>query len=185
MLLRNVEFYNTPSGEVVVLEENKPIRVLKVSDTELINELLDVLKDRFPLAYERLSSNYSRSEKNIKFYNYQMIKRFIRCNLGEYDLNRFDIDKNGNFHFEEVKCPLREECRDEFVICKPEMNTTLTSREMDVFRLIVENNQMDDIANELNISVATVNRHRENIKAKLGLRSVKEMIIYWFNNNLK
>lgn len=65
MLLRNVEFYNTPSGEVVVLEENKPIRVLKVSDTELINELLDVLKDRFPLAYERLSSNYSRSEKNI------------------------------------------------------------------------------------------------------------------------
>lgn len=185
MLLRNIEFYNTPSGEVVISEPHKPIRVLEESDTELINELLDVIRDRFPLAYKRLSENYTRSEKNISHYNYRMVKRFIRCNMGEYDQNHMDIDHNGTFHFEEVRCPLRGECRDECVICKPEMNTSLTAREMDVFRLIVENYQMDGIADELNISIATVNRHRENIKAKLGLRSVKEMITYWFNNHLK
>jgi len=35
------------------------------------------------------------------------------------------------------------------------------------------------IAEELHISPATVNRHRENIKAKLGLKNVKEMIHYY------
>lgn len=185
MLLRNIEFYNTPSGEVVISETHEPIHVFEESDTELINELLDVIRDRFPLAYKRLSENYTRSEKNIAHYNFRMVKRFIRCNMGEYDQNHMDIDQHGIFHFEEVKCPLRGECRDECIICKPEMNTKLSSREMDVFRLIVDNYQMDSIADELNISIATVNRHRENIKAKLGLRSVKEMITYWFNNNLK
>ena len=116
MLLRNIEFYNTPSGEVVISEAHKPIRVLEESDTELINELLDIIRDRFPLSYKRLSENYTRSEKNIAHYNFRMVKRFLRCNMGEYDQNHLDIDQNGIFHFEEVRCPLRGECRDECII---------------------------------------------------------------------
>lgn len=185
MILRNIEFYNTPSGEVVISEPCKPIRILDENDRELINELLDIIRERFPQAYKRLSENYTRNEKNISHYNYRMVKRFIRCNMGEYDQNNIDIDQHGIFHFEEVKCPLRGECRDECIICKPELETKLTEREMDVFRLIANNYQMDDIADELNISIATVNRHRENIKAKLSLRSVKELITYWYSNNLK
>lgn len=185
MELRNIEFYNTPSGDVIIAELNKPIRVLSEEDTELIQSLLQIINDRWPIAYKRLSTNYTMSERNIRYYNYRMVKRFLRCNCGEYDQNNYDIDSHGVFHFEEVKCPLRGECKDECIICKPEMNTKLTDREMDVFRLIVDNMEMDAIANKLDISVATVNRHRENIKAKLGLKSVKEMITYWFHNNFK
>ncbi len=183
MELKNIEFYNTPSGDVIMSELNKPIRVLSEQDTDIIDSLLQVINDRWPLAYKRLAANYTMSERNIRHYNFRMVKRFLRCNCGEYDQSNYDIDVHGIFHFEEVKCPLRGECRDECVICKPELNTKLTDREMDVFRLIVQNMEMDAIADELTISIATVNRHRENIKAKLGLRSVKEMITYWFQNN--
>ncbi len=87
--------------------------------------------------------------------------------------------------FEEVNCPLRGECEHEGVICRPEFNTTLTDREMDVFRLIAFSCQTDDIAAALHISPCTVNRHRENIKAKIKVRNVGEMISYWHQNQMK
>ena len=43
----------------------------------------------------------------------------------------------------------------------------------------------DDIAAELHISPYTVNRHRENIKAKIKVRNVSEMISYWHQNQMK
>ena len=61
----------------------------------------------------------------------------------------------------------------------------LTEREMDVFRLYAQNLQTDQIAEELHISPCTVNRHRENIKAKIRVGSVSEMVAYWYANNLK
>lgn len=60
-----------------------------------------------------------------------------------------------------------------------------TYREMDVFRLIAGNCQTDEIVAELHISPYTVNRHRENIKAKIKVRNVEEMINYWHQNRLK
>lgn len=71
------------------------------------------------------------------------------------------------------------------VICRPELNTSLTEREMEVFRLIASNYQTDDIAAELHISPCTVNRHRENIKAKIKVRNVGELIAYWHQNQMK
>lgn len=59
------------------------------------------------------------------------------------------------------------------------MNTTLTERESEILTLIGECMEAIDIADELHISIATVNRHRENIKAKLGLKNVKEIIHYY------
>jgi len=56
---------------------------------------------------------------------------------------------------------------------------------MEVFRLIASNYQTDDIAAELHISPCTVNRHRENIKAKIKVRNVGELIAYWHQNQMK
>lgn len=56
---------------------------------------------------------------------------------------------------------------------------------MEVFRLIAANLTADAIADELHISPCTVNRHRENIKAKTRTGSVAEMITYWHENDLK
>ncbi len=51
----------------------------------------------------------------------------------------------------------------------------LTDRELEVFRLIGEGKTSGAIAEQLFLSVHTVDRHRENIKRKLGLSNANEL----------
>ena len=179
VLLSNIEFYTTPDGTVMYKESEKPVMQLTEADRTIIEEILSAIRDRYPKAFKRLSELYTKSERNRIHFEFKMVHRFIRCNFGEYDQYKFDIDRNGRFCFEEVRCPLRGECIHEGTICKPELNTALTEREKEILALIGECMEGTDIAEELHISIATVNRHRENIKAKLGLKNVKEMIHYY------
>ena len=185
MMITNIEFYNTPEGDVMMKEFGQPAVALKDTDRLTIEHMLAIIRDRYPKAHARLMELYSSSTMNRWHYEFQVVHRFIRCNFGEYDQYNLDINKDGLFVFEEVKCPLRGECEHEGVICRPELDTALTDREMDVFRLIAENYQTDDIAAELHISPHTVNRHRENIKAKIKVRNVSEMISYWHQNQME
>ncbi|QIX27375.1 response regulator transcription factor [Nocardioides sp. JQ2195] len=54
----------------------------------------------------------------------------------------------------------------------------LTPREDEVVKLIAEGNSSREIARELTISVRTVERHRENILGKLGMRDRTELTRY-------
>lgn len=183
--LSNIEFYNTPEGDVVIKEVDKPAKVLEQSDTVFISKMLAVIRDRYPEAFKALMAVYSKSSLNIPYFNFMAVSRFIRCNFGEYDHNHYDISTNGSFSFEEVRCPLRGECKYECIICKPKLSTSLTEREMDVLRLIADNMQTEEIADELNISPCTVARHRDNIRHKIGAKNVAEMVKYWVTNGLK
>lgn len=180
-----IEFYNTPEGDIMLKEVGRPARPFTEADRELTAELLALVRDRYPKAHAALMELYSKSTMNRPYFEYRAVHRFVRCNFGGYDQNRIDIDHRGALQFEEVSCPLRGECRHEGVICRPELETRLTEREMEVFRLIAANLRTEDIAEELNISPRTVNRHRENIKAKTGTRSVAEMITYWHDNGMR
>ena len=180
LFLQNIEFYNTPDGAVMVKEQGHPVKELLQTDRDIIEPMLAALRDRYPIAFSRLSELYSKSETNRWVFEYKMIHRFCRCNFGEYDQCNQDIDASGIFHFEEVRCPLRGcDCLHEGVICKPELNTVLTEREKEVTKLIADGYQTQDIADLLYLSVATVNRHRENIKAKLCLRNIAEIASYY------
>ncbi len=54
----------------------------------------------------------------------------------------------------------------------------LSSREVEVLRLLVEGLINKEIAERLNIALATVISHRKNIVEKLGIRSVAGLTIY-------
>lgn len=181
----NIEFYNTPEGDVMVKEVGQAATILKEQDRDIISYMLCVINDRYPKAYKVLMELYSKSSMNRTYYEFRVVHRFVRCNFGEYDQYTYDIDASGNFIFEEVKCPLRGECHLEGIVCKPEIDTNLTDREMEVYRLIVANIRTEDIAIRLSLSKFTIIRHRENIKARLGLHDIPEMIIYWHVNHLK
>lgn len=182
MRLNSIEFYSTPDGDVMVKPINEPVYVLTPGNRDIIQGLLSVLTDLYPIAFERLSHIYSKSERNREYYEYKMVHRFIRCNFGEYDQYNYDIDAHGAFRFEEARCPLRGECLDEGIICRPTLATSLTEREQQILSKIGEGLQAHDIAEELHISIATVNRHRENIKTKLHLKSVGQLIKYYHEN---
>ena len=60
----------------------------------------------------------------------------------------------------------------------------LTEREDHVVKLIAEGHTSREIANILSISVNTVERHRENVLSKLGLRDRTELTRYAIRNGL-
>lgn len=181
----NIEFYTTPEGIVMMKPVGQPAYELKENCREFVCAMLAIIRERYPKANAALMELYSSSSMNRTWYEYRVVHRFIRCNFGEYNQGAIDINHNGVFQFEEVGCPLRGECPLEGVVCKPELDTRLTEREMDVFRLYAKNLQTEQVANELHISPCTVNRHRENIKAKIQVGSVAEMVAYWYANHLK
>jgi two-component system response regulator NreC len=60
----------------------------------------------------------------------------------------------------------------------------LTEREREVLGLIAQGLSNQEIADRLVISVKTVNRHRENIMAKLKLHSRVELVRYAIEKGL-
>ncbi len=60
----------------------------------------------------------------------------------------------------------------------------LTRRELEVLRLIVHGNTNRQVAQLLDLSVRTVESHRANLMAKLGLQSRVELVRYAVDNKL-
>ena len=61
---------------------------------------------------------------------------------------------------------------------EPMPNAVLTQREEEVVKLIAEGHSSKEIAATLVISVRTVERHRANVLAKLGMRDRTELTRY-------
>jgi len=69
---------------------------------------------------------------------------------------------------------------DEYMRSKPDsevmdLYSRLTGREKEVLQLLAEENTRMEISKKMHVSVKTVDRHRENIKEKLGLNTDKEL----------
>ncbi len=60
----------------------------------------------------------------------------------------------------------------------------LTARELEVFRLLAEGKSAKDIATELDISVYTIDAHRNRIFRKLQLRSSAELVRFAIRQGL-
>jgi two-component system response regulator NreC len=54
----------------------------------------------------------------------------------------------------------------------------LTAREREILQLVAEGNSSKDIANQLELSVYTVDTHRARVMQKLNLRGIPELILY-------
>ena len=56
-------------------------------------------------------------------------------------------------------------------------NKLLTTREKEIFKLLIKNNTTRDISKELNISEKTVRNHISNVIQKLGVTGRAQAII--------
>lgn len=176
-MLTNIEFYIGPDGSVNIKPLNEPMYVYEQKCRNITDEMIVLIRDLYPKAFAALSKIYSSTERNKDLYEYKIVHRFIRCNLGEYDALSFDINHNGAINLEMVKCPLRGECVHECVICRPELNSVLSAREQEVAELLGKGLNRQEIADELYISAYTVSRHIDNIKARLGIKSTQQIAV--------
>lgn len=62
--------------------------------------------------------------------------------------------------------------------------THLTSREVEVCRLLSLGQSTKEVAVSLDIAVKTAETHRANIMRKLGLHSVVQLVFWALRNNL-
>ncbi|MCX7965157.1 MAG: response regulator transcription factor [Syntrophorhabdaceae bacterium] len=67
---------------------------------------------------------------------------------------------------------------------EPSAFSTLTSREREVLQLIAEGKSTKEIASLLNISIKTVETHRQQIMEKLNIRSVAQLTKYAIREGL-
>nr|WP_129729972.1 helix-turn-helix transcriptional regulator [Parabacteroides goldsteinii] len=180
--MKGFEFYNTPEGDVMIREGNE-LRKLIESDRKFISEFLQTIMDFYPEAFKALCSEYVTSKLNRTYYEFLIVRRFIKCNFGKYD-NKLDISNGGTFNFEFMDCPLRGECKYDRCICQPKFSTKLTDREREIMKLIFDRYKIEEIADKLHISIETVKNHRKNALRRLDLRSTTDFIDYAHNNNM-
>ena len=85
------------------------------------------------------------------------------------------------FYAPEVTSAMMENFRKEK---KLEQKPELTEREKDIVRLICNEQTSREIAGQLFISFHTVEKHRKNIIAKLGVKNVAGLVKYALKNGL-
>ena len=113
-----------------------------------------------------------------------MVRRFCKCNFGELDNTSRDIDKNGGFNFERVKCPMRGECKYEGIICCPQFYSHISNAEMRVMQMVYQGANNEEIADKLYLSPHTVKNHIKSVYIKLDIHEKSEFIQYAHKNNL-
>lgn len=173
------EFFKAEDGISIILNDNGNYIPVDESNTNLIDEITELIKSLYPEAYNSLFELYGKAIN----HKWLMVRRFINCNWSVAD-NKPDVDNYGFTSLEIVPCPLRGECRYENIICKPELSTALSKREIEVVKLICEGLDDQTIADRLYLSYWTVGNHRKHIHKKIGTTSKPEIIAWARKNNI-
>lgn len=179
---RAIELYNTPDGRVCIKPENDAMFILDENKCNIIQPMLGNIHNLYPDAFKKLSEIYSKSSRNKKYYEFRMVHRFCRCNFGSYDTLQKDIDANGEWHLEQVNCPLRGECPEEGIICMPKLHTVLSDREFEVAKLLGYMSP-EEISDELHLSIRTVYNHIQSIKFRLKLKTIAQIATWYKTSN--
>lgn len=187
MTLRNIEFYVTPFGEVMLNDDSKGTHQYSQSDREFTCAYLGILSSFYPWALKSLSEIHKDKKANVPYYEFSMVRRSIKCNFSNYD-TVMDIDQLGNWHFEEVSCPLRGgdckyekgDCR----ICRPKFKSDLSERELETMQCFNNNMNAEEIAEKLFISVETVKTHKRNVFKRTNSHTLAEFLLYAKSKNL-
>lgn len=117
--------------------------------------------------------------KLIKELKTMGISGYLTKFIGESDLiEAVENIKNGNPHF-----PILDHF-DKTLLEKKKDNINITESEIRIMRLVIEGFSSKEIADQLNLSVHTVNTHRKNIIRKTSLKNTAAMMNFVKKNGL-
>lgn len=162
-------------------KEKPDIVVLDVSnnDSSLIEELEEIKKKSEP-AFLVISNSQNREsvQKLISIG----IKGIVTKNCSEEEItNALKAVSQGNRFFCNNVLDLVVKGNNEEDNCEP---TNLSPREYEVLKLITKGLRTNQIAENLHLSIHTINSHRKNILKKLNLKSPAELIVYALESGL-
>ena len=90
-----------------------------------------------------------------------------------------EVQRGNAFFSPSIAKRLRDQCREAFTVGQtPKKSGELTAREAEVLQLIAEGFSNKQIAGELNISIKTVEKHRQQVMNKLNIHDVAGLTRY-------
>ena len=96
-----------------------------------------------------------------------------------------EVQRGNAFFSPSIAKRLRDQCREAFSNGQPvKKSTELTSRESEVLQLIAEGFSNKQIAAELEISIKTVEKHRQQVMNKLNIHDVAGLTRYAISKGL-
>lgn len=146
----------------------------KSDDDELMRMLDGLIKN--PVTNVLIITNEDR-----KIEIQQLLDMNVRCILTkgcskQEILNAIhSISKGNRFYCNRILDQVMTRPDSDEVTCEP---ADLSPREFEVLQLITKGKKTVDIANQLHVSIHTINSHRKNILKKLNLKSPAELIVY-------
>lgn len=181
--MEGLEFYIVNDELWAKSDDGRNWRVTE-RDADFIQSVISIIREQYPEAYKALAKEYQKSAVDPRYFQFLIVRRFCKCNFGELDTTKIDIERTGRFNFEKVKCPLRGECKYDGVICMPKFNSSLSDAELRVMRLVYDGKDKEEIAEQLFLSPHTVKNHIKSVYCKLGIHEKAEFIQYANKNNL-
>jgi DNA-binding NarL/FixJ family response regulator len=123
-------------------------------------------------------------------YYYQMIqtgiKGFVLKSAGISELIKAitEVHKGENFFSGELLYKLIQNINSPKSSVNGSQAEKLSAREIEVLKLIAAGLSNEDIANQLNVSLATIKSHRSSLLSKTGSNNTASLIMYALKNKL-
>ena len=158
--------------EIAILDIRMPHRTgLEIAEACQKNELNTKI---ILLTFDKEEEVY---DKAISFgvYGY-ILKEFA---IEEIETCIKHVVNNESYFSEEIATYLKASSLEQ----KPDAIESLSKSELKIVKLISENKISSEIAEELTISVRTVDKHRSNIVGKLGLENKPSSLAIWAGLN--
>jgi two-component system, NarL family, invasion response regulator UvrY len=93
--------------------------------------------------------------------------------LGEELINALEIVANGQIY---ISANIAKRIATDSLSKEQDLLHQLSAREFEIFRMLCEGVEVNQIANTLNISIKTVANYQTTIKQKLGINNTVEMV---------
>lgn len=182
MFIRNVEFFVNPAGRDLIINDlnTQSFEVLSPDMYDFICSFLEQWKNVYPGSYQAAHKLHHKAHQG----KYLMTEHILRCNFHLNDSTP-DVDEDGNFHIENVPCPLKacNFCKNHNVICNPKLNTELTEREFEIGKLLAKGYSCAEIADQVFRSEHTIKGHKKNIHKKLGVNHSKDLVAIFYKRD--
>lgn len=180
--LTKTEFFTHHTGEVVI-DNADGIRILTHQERRVIEPMLIKMRELRLPAVQWLESQFEGSRRARMYFDFLVVRQFIKCMMGKNDSLTMDIDDLGNFHYEKIDCPVSCHCKGAGLLCKGKNNSLLSKNEQMVVYLKSLGKTEKEVASILNRSPKTIHAHMDNCRHKLHAHSSAEVIRYFNATN--
>lgn len=165
--MAQIEFFTDAVGKLFYRQDGKT-KELNDIDIDIITTMYGIIKNRYPKAYEAISSIYSD--------RLMIVRRFIACNMMNDDILQYDLNEN-IINVEDVKCPLKSGlCKWEGIICKSRNMYKIADEDKKLVMMIKTGLEYSEIAGFFNVKVNAIKKRILRLKRMTGARNRMELI---------